>query len=302
MEGGLLPAMRPFPSHTMMRTDTSRTPIFTIRGVGLSNTAFVVNCEANTLDPGESGVHGDAYQAHTTGVAPASNRIIYGYKVTDAHISGIYLRSDAGMAENNAFVNVLVEMREPSVPNESGVHGFIPFGMGPAVGWDHFLMWNCSFPLGQSYLFQGMTNGSIIGNVFWQLIGTDYGAGDTTADPFDPGNIGNNTALYNHVMYVRNITPTGSCPQTSADIGNSQPCPHWFSQIHDSAQTSTASTGGGVVDISNPSAADFGTPVTESVLIDRIPFVTVIVDIYGDERANNADVGAVETAPAARLG
>lgn len=257
-----------------------------------SNTSLIINSIVDGLDPGPSGIHGDVYQAHTTGVAPASNRILYGLMAKDIHISGIFWRYDGGSATNNALVNVLVEMREPSIPNESGLHGFIPLGLTDTGGNDHFLLWNCTFPLGQSYLFQGMTNASIIGNVFWQLIG-DNTSDNYTADSFDFENSGNNTALYNHFMYVNEVT--GSCTPTSADIANSQPCPHWFSQIHDSNPLiSTATTGGNVVNISNPSAVNFGSPIAESVLINRIPFATVPVDIYGNPRTGNPDVGAVE--------
>lgn len=257
----------------------------------LQNVPFAVNVKVHNINPGLTGWHADAYQAHTAGVPPASNRILYNFHATDLHIEGIFMRTDGGTATNNAFVNVLIEMRDPSVPNESDQHSFETFGLNG--DWDHIIVWNCSFFWGHSGIWpDSISNASFVGNYFRQLLNASSAVGTTNIPIAFPENIYNNEFLFNHLEAVRGIEI--SCTQNSADIAKDTPCPQWYAKMPDSSATTSASHGPDVIDISNPSAVNFGSPIAESVLINRIPFATVPTDIYGNPRIGNPDIGAVE--------
>ena len=258
------------------------------------NTPFVVNCTMDDLDPGSTGNHSDAYQiAAAGGHTPPDNFIIYNYKATDLHVQGIFMAFEdfpTGTGTNCAFVNVIMEMREPSIGNPG--HDFTPLTIG-GYNWDHLLIWNSSFPLGISSTYtSGITNTSIIGNIFWQYFDSKTSPGDPTLPYAVPGNSGNNDFLYNHFMNVYGVT--GACTPTSADNYSSSPCPRYFAKAPDSYVTGSASYGGDVLDMTNPTLDNYLSPLVNSVLVNRIPFQLTPADIYGNPRIGNSDIGAID--------
>ncbi|MHB8790234.1 MAG: hypothetical protein ACYDBT_10180 [Desulfobulbaceae bacterium] len=255
------------------------------------NTSMVVNCTANDMSNGTTGLHADGYQSHTSGVPTPSNRIIYNYKLTDASYQGVFLRADAGLATDNAFVNVLIEMQEPPDLNESGAYTFTGFSLYQA--WDHLLLWNCSFIGGHEEFSQSaLTNSSFVGNYFYQYISQASSVGISTVQYAVNGNSYGNEFLYNHFEGVYGETST--CIKNTVYSSRNWPCPQWYAKKPDSGSPVTATIGDNVIDTTDPLSSNFGAPLPGSVLLDRMPFVKVPVDIYGNPRTGNSDVGAVE--------
>lgn len=257
------------------------------------NTGFVVNCTLDDLSNGPNpSWHADAFQTHTSGVPPPNNRIVYNYKATNVHYEGIFMRSDAGLAANNAFVNVFIELREPADLNETNSYAFMASAINQS--WDHLLFWHCTFLNGHSEVSGTLTNASFIGNIFYQFIDSKQTtkAGDPVITFAANGNSGNNEFLYNHFMYVYGETET--CIKNSRFINNNWPCPQWYAKEPDSDAKGSATMGGDVVDMSNPTSSSYGAPLKNTVLVDRIPFQTVPADIYGNRRDANPDLGAIE--------
>ena len=256
------------------------------------NTPFLVNCTIKGIDPGTSGAHADAYQVATSNTDLPDNRIIYNFKATDLHVQGIFMTFEDhpnGTGTNCAFVNVMVEMREPSIGNPG--HDFTPLILG-GNAWDHLLLWHCSFPLGITGAGADFTNTSFIGNVFWQYFDVRPTSSGSNLSYAVYENPGNNDFLYNHFMNV--YGETEPCTPTSADIAQDKSCPSYFARIVDSHQTGSVTTGGDVLDMANPASDGFGSPLADSILINRIPFPTVPADLYGNPRAGSPDVGAIE--------
>ncbi|HDR68554.1 MAG TPA: hypothetical protein ENN61_05830 [Bacteroidaceae bacterium] len=263
--------------------------IVSIGNDAFENTPFIVNTTLTDSSNGPTTWHNDAFQIHTTGTPPPDNRIVYNYKATDLGYEGFFMRSDAGQATDNAFVNVLVEMREPPDESEQGVV-FSPLMMNQGT-WDHLIIWNCTFTLGTSSLNATHTNSSIVGNVFWQFLHEGTAVGDPNPAHSEPGNTNGNEYLYNHYMYVYG---QGSFCTGYEGYPSNWPCPQWYAKRPDSHPTGSATIGGGVIDLKDPSLASFGAPVANSVLIDRIPFVKVPADLYGNPRIGKSDIGAIE--------
>jgi hypothetical protein len=255
------------------------------------NAPFVINCIVDGIDNGTTGVHADAYQFHTTGVPPAENRIIYGLKAIDLHYQGIFARADAGTAANNALVNILIEMRSPASPNESGA---IPFtAMSFYHGWDHLLVWNNTIIHGSGAMsFGTLTNASFIGNVFWHFIDPGTVIKDLNPAWSEPGNANNNEFLYNHLENVYGVTPSKECTPNDPFIRNSYPCPHWYAKRPDSDSGVSSTVGEGELTIDYTSS-DFGKPVAGSQLLDRF-LSKVPCDLVGNARGATSDVGAYE--------
>lgn len=90
-------------------------------------------------------------------------------------------------------------------------------------------------------------------------------------------------------VYGRN-----SCAANAYEQFYQWPCPQWNAKLPDSSSKGTATIGGAVIDLRNPESTSFGSPMENSILIDRIPFATVPADIYGNPRDGRPDVGAVE--------
>ena len=266
----------------------------TIKQVGndvFENTRFVVNARLDDVDPGTTMWHADCYQVFSTGPnsLPANNRIIYNYYATNAHIEGVFMRSDYGQATDNAFVNCFIEMREPAKESEEGL---VLTAFQVNHSWDHLIMWHCAFPYSNSDSYATATNWSMIGNVFWEFRGD-------ASDPKFPnqawainGNAGNNEVLYNHYMYVKGVTGSGT--PTSVDISKGKTCPTPTSGMPDSHATGSATYGDEVLDMTNTASNDYGKPLDGSILIDRIPFPTVPADIFGNLRDQKPDVGPIE--------
>jgi hypothetical protein len=246
------------------------TVLNTIGNDAFQNTEMIVNCRlegiSNTSNPTW---HADAYQGHTTGVDPASNRIIYNYRITDAHYQGIFLRSDAGQATDNAFVNVLVEMREVPDINESSIYPFTPLSINQS--WDHLLLWNITIPLGGVERTGTLTNSSIKGSYFWQWRdqSPSWATGDT------------NEVTDNHFENILGVTPT--CTQTTKDIESSHPCPHYYAVAIGTDYT----YGNGELD------TDFTIVNGSSQLVDRFASV-VPVDAVNTIRGDTSDIGVYE--------
>ena len=255
-----------------------------------ANSQFLVNVTVNNIHNGTTGWHSDAYQVHTTGVPPAENRIIYNFRGTDLHISGLFARSDAGPSVNNAFVNVFFEMREPFSVNESNTPVFDTWDMYHI--WDHLLIWHCTLPISNTSFPDQAINSSFIGNVMRQYIDYTTDQGNPVVANAEPSNSSNNEFLYNHIMHIWGVTPSAS--PSAYDIAQGAPLPHWYAAMPDSSPSGSVTTGASVVDLSDPSSETFGAPLVGSVLIDRIPFATIPADINGNPRDSKPDVGAFE--------
>jgi hypothetical protein len=243
------------------------------------------------IDNGTTGNHADAYQIHTSGTPPAENRIIYGLRAIDIHYQGFFARSDAGTATNNALVNVLIEMRSPASPSESGDKPFS--AMSFYDGWDHLLVWNNTILNGVSAMtFDALTNSSFVGNVFWHFIAAGTATQDLNPAWSEPGNVNNNEFLHNHLENVYSVTPSEECTPNDPFIRNSYPCPHWYAKRPDSDSGVSSTVGEGELTIDYTSS-DFGKPVAGSQLLDRF-LSKVPVDIDNRERGATSDVGAYE--------
>ncbi|MHB8790233.1 MAG: hypothetical protein ACYDBT_10175 [Desulfobulbaceae bacterium] len=264
--------------------------ISTIGNDAFQNTPFVVNCKLNDLDNGSTGWHADAYQAHTSGVPPANNRIIYNFRATDLHYQGIFMRSDAGQAKNNAFVNVFIEMRESPNRNESNLYAFTSFSIYDS--WDHLIVMNCTFLTGHGEFSSTLTNSSFVGNIFYAYISKNTSVGNPLVIYAENENTGKNEFLYNHFLHV--YGETSECMKNTVYSTNNWPCPHWYAKKPDSGFPVTATTGGDLIDLTDPESSKFGAPVAGSVLINRMPFESVPADIYGNHRIANPDIGALE--------
>ena len=254
------------------------------------NTSMVVN--ATFTDQGNShGWHADAYQVFSLdeNSPPANNRIIYNYKATDLHYQGIFARSDYGQATDNAFVNVLMEMREPAMENESGALSYASHSFYQT--WDHLIMWNNTFIGGAGEMYGDYTNSSFVGNVFDAYISTETATGTPALPSAIAGNANGNEFLDNHFNQI--YGETSACIPNSRYTEAGWPCPHWNSKRPDSGTPDlTYSDEYGVLDTDYQSE-DFSYPVQGSALIGRFT-ARVPIDIYNRERGSVSDVGAVE--------
>jgi hypothetical protein len=266
----------------------------TIENIGndaFQNTSFVINSRVNGIDPGDTYWHADAYQAHTAGVAPAENRIVYNLFCKDLHYQGLFLRATSGQGTNNAFVNIFMEMRPPGRRGSESGNTILSSG-GLYGHWNHLLVWHCSFPAGSFSVAEddsghGVTNSSFIGNIFWEFRELETTVGSEPAYTV-PKNRGNNAFLYNHFMNVYGTT--SSC----TDGSGSTECPNWYATIADSAVDDSFTTGVDVVELNDPDAGTFGYPAGGATIIDRLPFVKVPVDINNYLRDTMPDIGAFE--------
>jgi hypothetical protein len=224
--------------------------------------------------------HADGWQNSSN---PMSNRIVYGYYGTDMHVQGIFIRMapSVGTHQDNAFVNVFIEMRPPGFPGYEG--GEVRQSCTNWYGaFDHLLVWNCTFPFEDSSLYDetdvplAMTNSSWVGNEFHAWMEW-Y---ETVGDPISwtqPGNAENNEFLYNHYEVSRVDDPDES---------------ELMSRSPDSSSEGTQSLGDPGLDLTIGSD-DFGNPQEGSILIDRIPTLRVPVDVHLNERSAPDTVGAV---------
>jgi hypothetical protein len=257
----------------------------TIGNDAFINTDFVINCIVDDQTNGTTGWHADAFQLHSTGVPASENRIVYGYKVTNSHYQGIFMRnSTAGaVASNNAFVNVLLEMREPYDLNEYGEP--VQSAMSLYGTWDHFLMWHCTIPYGAAdrttdVSGQALTNASFIGNQFYEFSNNNA---SIPQDYLWPGNTQENVFAYNAYQHVYGVTP--ACTPTSVRSYYGQSCPHVYSLAPD--------TIGGTAIIGNPLLDTDFKLTALSPLIGVVPKI-VPTDIDGNLRGALSDVGAYE--------
>lgn len=256
------------------------------------NTQMIVNSSSSNISNGATGWHADSYQTHTTGVPAPSNRIIYNYRSTNVHYEGLFMRSDAGMAQDNAFVNVLVELREPADRNESDAVAFMAIAVSQS--WDHLLIWNSTFLTGHGEFYGTYTNSSLVGSLFYQFVDDGSAMGTPALPEWAPGNSSGNEALHNHFLGVYGETP--ACTKNSRYLAANPdwPCPHWYAKRPDSGSPATFSEGDGVLDIDYTSPT-LGYP-QGSVLVSRFA-PRVPVDLYNVSRGDLADIGAVESTP-----
>jgi len=264
--------------------------ISTVGNDAFANTSMIVNGTVDDIDNGTTGWHADVYQSHTTGVPPPSNRIIYGLRATNIHYQGIFLRTDAGQATDNAFVNVLVELREPASQNETGQYAFMNAVYG---SWDHLLIRNCTLTGGHTEMYGTYTNSSLVGNVIYQYLATSSAIGVVGVPEWAAGNPYNNEANNNHFYGV--YGSTGTCTENTRYTASSWPCPHWYAKRPDSHSPVTATEGDGVLDLT-PTSPTFTYPVDGSPLIGRYAPAGIypVVDLYNVQRGSLLDVGAVE--------
>jgi hypothetical protein len=257
-----------------------------------NNADLVVNVQVNH-QRNTTGEHADIYQIFTNSNQPSpDNRIIFGLKASDCSYQGFFMNDEnnSGDFKNMALVNILIEMRDPPSPNESGLYSFNPFSQ--SQNFDNFIVWNCTFPMGSSAAYGHLTNSSLIGNVFYQFRSNETPIGDASMTSLSHNNTDGNECLYNHFMYVYDMEGADSCTQTTVDIAKDDPCPHWAAKAPDSGASFTATVGGGVINTTPED--DVGRPVG-TVLLDRFNSV-VPVDVNGDLRGEMSSVGAYEYA------
>jgi hypothetical protein len=262
------------------------------------NVRCIINAVVDDVDPGSTYWHADGYQSWGAG---PQNRIIYGYYGTNLHYQGLFMRQTVGNpANNNAFINMFIEMCPPGRPGNAG--GVPVLTAGTLNGaYDHLLMWNCTF-IGTDIMNRSsltddfgvyndpdgvplsFANCSFIGNVFEQYV--DYEAGDARINPSYslPGNSGHNEFLFNHFVY-------SNVDQGGGVAGK----PHWRSKSPDSGVTTTHTFGLPGIDLSSSSPIGaFGVPLPASPLLNRITPPLVPTDALGRLRDASADVGALE--------
>lgn len=259
----------------------------TIGNDAFANTQMVINARVDDLDPGATEWHADGYQSWGEG---PNNRIIYGYYGTNFHYQGLFLRATLSPGQDNAFINIFMEMMDPGRDGGAGV----VLSSGSIYGeWDHLLVWNCSFPhIGFSIYPDdsgyGFTNSSFIGNFFYEF--KDSTAGFVDPSYAAPGNAGNNDFLHNH--YVRSYTDVTNC------AGNPQPvgCPHYHSTSPDSSALPTQTVGGVGSESADFIIRDLGSQRNgqpyNPLLVERFEQV-VPVDAVGAVRKHMSDVGAI---------
>jgi hypothetical protein len=268
----------------------------TIESIGndaFENTYLIINATVSDIDPGSTERHADAYQAHTTGEAPADNRIIYGYYGTDLHYQGLFMRATSGQATDNAFVNVFMEMREPGRDGGSGV---VLNSAGIYGAWDHLIMWHCSFPYtnletGDEASGSYFTNSSIIGNNFYGW-NDNYTGRAIGVDPDYtlPANTEGNTFENNHYRFSNVIADRATaCIPGPAPNG----CDFYDVSPDSDADVSQSLADPGVESNANP------VPTSGSVLIDRLSSQLIPADVLGNLRDSSPDVGAFEFQEAA---
>ncbi len=262
----------------------------TIRRTGndpFVNTMCIINAVVEDVDPGTTYWHADGYQSWGPG---PQNRIIYGYYGTNLHYQGLFMREEINStADNNAFINMFLEMRAPGRPGYAGSPPVLNAGTLNGA-WNHLLIWNCSF-LGSNFTVYDDPAGtplsfadtSFIGNVFYQYI--DYEGTIGTNPTYSlPGNPGKNEFLNNH--FVRSAVDEG---------GGNAGLPFWYSMSPDSGFTATHSLGDPLIDLSLSSpVGSFGVPAPNSPLLNRIIGATTPVDALGRPRGEHSDIGALE--------
>lgn len=269
-----------------------------IRGLEIENVGGDIlnnyRCGINiTVDNHTNGptdyYHSDIVQSFRTNAnyIPQENRLVYNLYAIDSHYQGIMRSNTVGSeaSQDNAFVNVFIEMRDPGElgSSTSTIRQLQATLNSSAFGEDHLLVWHCSFPYAHTTWGATVpTNSSFKGNLFWQEISDDTQAGSTEW-------------LYNHFQHVYGITPT--CTGTTRYIDSGWACPKadpGTSAVLYDTGTNTATYGDGVVDISDDTDPNFGYPIAESALIDAVPTTFVPYDLWGNARGSSSDIGALE--------
>ncbi len=247
------------------------------------NFPLVINTTLDDQDPGSTYWHADSYQSWGDG---PSNRIIYNFYGTDLHYQGLFMRATQSPGNNNAFVNMFLEMREPGRQGSSGGKTILTNGALYGV-WDHLLLWHCTFPteffaINADDSGFGFTNSSFIGNVFYEYRDnvTKNGGDPSYAAP---ENSGNNDFQHNH--YIWSCTDQGNCTGSE---------PHWYSKSPDSDINVSQTVGDPQIDLTDPASTTFGEPLAGSPLVNRLSFSLVPVDVRGNLRDQTPDVGAFE--------
>ena len=248
--------------------------------------------DAAWVASGRAPYHSDTYQDFSRG---PDDLIFYNVYATNLHYQGLFLRQNS-TGENNAFVNVFMEMREPGTRGTTSdlitlSAGSIYAEAADVSTWNHLLVWHCSFPYSYFNLHgvesrTELTNVSMIGNVFWEFRDTGSSGGYEPDDIFGEDNPYKNVALFNH--YKSSWTDGDH----SAGVHSCSP---------DSGSATTQSVGGEgypeVFDLTNNvTYANFGRPLNYSILVDRLPsnITGIPADALGALRDTKPDVGALE--------
>lgn len=282
--------------------------IYKIAEDAFQHAAMVLNVRMDDQDNGSNDgetnyYHSDSYQLYGTN----ENKLIYGYFATDAHYQGLYLRTNSADSSNIAFINTFVEMRSPGT--YGGVSTILSSGtingengaLYPNRNWNHFLMWNCSFPYTSFKLYYldfdlgvngSITNSSFIGNMFYRL---DESVSTIGVNPtwLEYGNAYGNEALYNHYM----------CSDVDSDCSGGYADRSQGKSPDSSSGRTTHSEGGAsypaVLDVTDTSTySNFGYPIIAGTLVDRISSASYpklpIADMAGNARGSLIDIGALE--------
>jgi hypothetical protein len=250
-------------------------------------TLCVINAVVIDKNPGTTYWHSDGFQSFGTGL---QNGIVYGFYGYNMRYQGLFLREEnGGQGNNNAFVNMFIDMRQPGLPGAAGSTDFVCCPCYIAGGWDHLLLWNCSFLGGESqfifdtgYTAFTPTNCSIKGCVFDTYI--DWANSNRLPVYSLHGNIQNNEFLYNHYRYSR-TDGTGGVTGTDYNYASSP----------DSGATTTHTFGNPGIDLSlNSPMGFYGVPIAGSPLLNKFSPPIVLIDALGRQRDAASDIGAIE--------
>lgn len=263
------------------------------------DTHLVVNIRLDDHDPGPTtGWHSDAYQSF--GQVTMENVIVYNYYATDLHYQGLFLRGTEGIQRNNAFVNLFFEMREPGRNIWGGGGGEVVLRNGGIWGrYEHLLVWHSTFPTRQVSIYSDdggsatqSEHVSYIGTVFFELMDNNNRPGGTNPAYFSEGNTLGNEFVHNH--YYQTATDQ-DIPQ--GGLGH-YPLVHWYSISPHTGAKVTKSVGDMGLQMDRTQPETFGSPLTDSVLSNRVEPLVVPADAFGNPRPTPAAIGALEPASA----
>jgi hypothetical protein len=228
--------------------------------------------------PGANPEHADVIQGPPA-LAPQAafmhNWIWYNVVATDLHYQGIFVRS-GGTSKNNAFVNCLLEMRDPV---RNGTYGR---GSSFAGKYDHLLFWHCSFVgtntrnkfnIGQYESTTVPTNDFLLKNI--SIRGCLFERFRSTVSTGDRNWIHNADVDIRDNHYI-----------TLSDPGD-------FNMLFPDSAGGTKTTGDPqmVGDVADPYFAAPAGP--NSPLVGRISPPIIPADVYGEAHGSSADVGAI---------
>ena len=244
---------------------------------------MVVNCHVDDIFGSYNTSlynHSDLYQIYNGSCSgdTRDNIIFYNIIATNLRYGTIFLNgygTEGNAHTNIAFVNMFLEWRSPTTNNRTWIYD----------KWNHLLMWHCTISISD--------NTPPAGSGLWMLNHHDYSDPCTpdTAHEFD------NTSYVGNVLYgfVIQSNDRGS---TYMDSGNGygNECTYNHYEASGTGPGENYTTGRDVLNWDDPESSDYGYPVAESIIVDRLPsnLTGVLCDAYGNARDSTPDVGALE--------